>query len=56
MSGDFNIKQVLVPSKELDQFLDDGDKEEGLSKDLIKKICKKFELNTHDVLKYRDSM
>ncbi|BFG24060.1 hypothetical protein CerSpe_103340 [Prunus speciosa] len=47
---------VLQPSKELEELLHHGDEQDGLKKPAILDICKTFELNTNDVLKYRDSM
>ncbi|XP_034209425.1 uncharacterized protein LOC117622760 isoform X3 [Prunus dulcis] len=48
--------QVLQPSKELEELLHHGDEQDGLKKPAILDICKTFELNTNDVLKYRNSM
>lgn len=48
---------VLVPSGELKELIDSGDKtDDGLSKCAILNICTIYNLNTIDVLKYRDSM
>ncbi|KAL0009666.1 hypothetical protein SO802_004774 [Lithocarpus litseifolius] len=47
---------VLQPSKELEELLHCVDGHDGLSKCAISEICKIFDLNTNDVLKYRDSM
>ncbi|XP_034209424.1 uncharacterized protein LOC117622760 isoform X2 [Prunus dulcis] len=47
---------VLQPSKELEELLHHGDEQDGLKKPAILDICKTFELNTNDVLKYRNSM
>lgn len=47
---------VLQPSKELDGLLHREDGHDGLSKCAISDICKVFDLNAIDVLKYRDSM
>ncbi|KAM3699117.1 hypothetical protein ACJW31_05G001200 [Castanea mollissima] len=47
---------VLQPSKELEELLHRVDGHDGLSKCAISDICKIFDLNTNDVLKYRDSM
>ncbi|CAJ1950619.1 unnamed protein product [Sphenostylis stenocarpa] len=48
---------VLRSSKELDNLLhlEDGDEHEGLSKFTILKICKIYDLNTTDVIKYDKS-
>ncbi|GMY34903.1 Mit_KHE1 domain-containing protein [Fagus crenata] len=46
----------LQPSKELEELLHRVDEHDGLSKCTISDICKIFDLNTNDVLKYRDSM
>ncbi|KAA8541567.1 hypothetical protein F0562_022719 [Nyssa sinensis] len=47
---------VLQPSKELENLLQQGDAHDGLTKCIISDICKAFDLNTMDVLKYRNSM
>ncbi|XP_065617431.1 uncharacterized protein LOC112033546 [Quercus suber] len=47
---------VLQPSKELEELLHRVDGRGGLSKCAISDICKIFDLNSNDVLKYRDSM
>ncbi|BBG98723.1 hypothetical protein Prudu_008203 [Prunus dulcis] len=47
---------VLQPSKELEELLHHGDEQDGLKNPAILDICKTFELNTNDVLKYRNSM
>ena len=52
----FLCNQVLQPSKELEELLHRVDGHDGLSKCAISDICKIFDLNTNDVLKYRDSM
>ncbi|KAG2728490.1 hypothetical protein I3843_01G202700 [Carya illinoinensis] len=44
---------VLQPSKELEELVHRGDGHDGLSKCTISDICKVFDLNTNDVLKYR---
>ncbi|KAA8540195.1 hypothetical protein F0562_024242 [Nyssa sinensis] len=46
----------LQPSKELEILLHQGDAHDGLSKCVISDICKTFDLNRMDVLKYRNSM
>ncbi|KAF3451940.1 hypothetical protein FNV43_RR08036 [Rhamnella rubrinervis] len=46
---------VLKPSKELEELLHRGDEEDGLSKTAISDICRVFDLETNDVLKYRAS-
>ncbi|XP_041018526.1 uncharacterized protein C23H3.12c [Juglans microcarpa x Juglans regia] len=47
---------VLQPSKELEELVHRGDGHDGLSKCTISDICKVFDLNRNDVLKYRDFM
>uniref|UniRef100_A0A5B7BKY0 Uncharacterized protein n=1 Tax=Davidia involucrata TaxID=16924 RepID=A0A5B7BKY0_DAVIN len=47
---------VLQPSKELENLLQHGDAHDGVNKCIVSNICKTFDLNTMDVLKYRDSM
>ncbi|XP_062154791.1 uncharacterized protein LOC133862897 [Alnus glutinosa] len=47
---------VLQPSKVLEELLRRGDGHDGLSKCAISDICKVCDLNTNDVMKYRDSM
>lgn len=44
---------VLHPSKELDRLLQSGAVADGLSEDIISDICKAFDLNKLDVLKYQ---
>ncbi|GAB4841900.1 hypothetical protein Ancab_011856 [Ancistrocladus abbreviatus] len=46
---------VLQASKELEELLRHGEVDDGLSKCIILDICKNFELNAHDVLKYKKS-
>ncbi|KAL6137333.1 hypothetical protein ACLB2K_062625 [Fragaria x ananassa] len=45
---------VLQPSKELEELLHEGD--DDLNKQAILNICKAFDLNSNDVLKYRYTM
>lgn len=47
---------VLQPSKELEELIRRGHGDNGLSKCAISDICKTFDLNTNDVLKYRNSV
>ncbi|PSS18158.1 Protein of unknown function DUF2343 protein [Actinidia chinensis var. chinensis] len=47
---------VLTPSKDLEKLIQHGDAHGGLSKRTISDICETFDLNTMDVLKYRDSL
>ncbi|KAH7546984.1 uncharacterized protein C23H3.12c [Ziziphus jujuba] len=47
--------RVLQPSKELEELLHRGQEEDGLSKCGILDICKAFDLDRNDVLKYRAS-
>lgn len=47
------MKQVLLPSEELYQLLREAS-EEGLDEAMIVEICKTFDLNKIDVLKYRN--
>lgn len=47
---------VLQPSKELEELIQRGDIHGGLSKCLISTICKTYDLNKIDVLKYQDSI
>ncbi|KAF7843702.1 K+-H+ exchange-like protein [Senna tora] len=50
----FLLEYVLQPSKELEHLLHDEMDETGdLSQCAIKKICKIYDLNTNDVLKYK---
>lgn len=51
-----NSTWVLKPSKELEELIQRGVDCEGLSKSAITDICKTFDLNTYDVLKYRNTM
>ncbi|KAL6629150.1 hypothetical protein ACP70R_028915 [Stipagrostis hirtigluma subsp. patula] len=44
----------LQPSKKLDGFLKRGNLDEGLDCDTISSICKEYDLDKIDVLKYRD--
>ncbi|KAE9467956.1 hypothetical protein C3L33_00062, partial [Rhododendron williamsianum] len=48
--------KVLQPSKELEELIQRGDIHGGLSKCLISTICKTYDLNKIDVLKYQDSI
>ncbi|KAG5538049.1 hypothetical protein RHGRI_025215 [Rhododendron griersonianum] len=48
--------KVLQPSKELEELIQHGDIHGGLSKCLISTICKTYDLNKIDVLKYQDSI
>ncbi|XP_048419932.1 uncharacterized protein LOC125468333 [Pyrus x bretschneideri] len=52
----FNSPYVLQPSTELEELLCHGGEREGLKECAILDICKIYDLNTNDVLKYRDSM
>ncbi|KAL5583345.1 hypothetical protein UlMin_015787 [Ulmus minor] len=56
VKNSLNTPWVLRPSKELEELLRRGDDRDGLGKCAISDICKKYDLNTHAVLKYRDSM
>lgn len=47
---------VLRPSKELEELLYRGDTADGLTQCTISDICKIFNLNSVDVLKYRNSL
>jgi len=47
---------VLQPSKELEELIQHGNVDGGLSKCMISTICKTYDLNKIDVLKYQDSM
>ncbi|PSR96230.1 Protein of unknown function DUF2343 protein [Actinidia chinensis var. chinensis] len=47
---------VLQPSEELEKLVQHGDADHGLSKCILSDICKTFDLNTMDVVKYRDSV
>ncbi|KAI4355347.1 hypothetical protein L6164_004128 [Bauhinia variegata] len=47
---------VLLPSEELDHLVHHEDGHDGLSQCAISKICKKYELNINDVIKYKDSI
>ncbi|PRQ51772.1 hypothetical protein RchiOBHm_Chr2g0148141 [Rosa chinensis] len=51
-----NSPWVLQPSKELEELLHQGDEHDGLNKQAILKVCKAFDLNSNDVLKYRDTV
>ncbi|CAN6230338.1 unnamed protein product [Urochloa humidicola] len=44
----------LQPSKKLDEFLERRNSDEGLDCDAISRICKEYDLDKIDVLKYRD--
>lgn len=48
------IEQNLRPSKELDGFLKRRNLDDGLDYATISKICKEYDLDKIDVLKYRD--
>lgn len=47
---------VLQPSKELEEQISRGNVNDGLSKCSVSKICKSFNLNIIDVLKYENSL
>ncbi|KAF5733463.1 hypothetical protein HS088_TW17G01007 [Tripterygium wilfordii] len=47
---------LFLPSEELDELLRGGDESGVLSSNAIADICKTFDLNTNDVMKYRDSV
>ncbi|GFZ08169.1 hypothetical protein Acr_19g0011060 [Actinidia rufa] len=47
---------VLQPSEELEKLVQHGDADYGLSKCILSDICKTFDLNIMDVVKYRDSV
>ncbi|KDP40617.1 hypothetical protein JCGZ_24616 [Jatropha curcas] len=47
---------VLHPSKELEELLKYEDDNDGLKKCVISNICKTFNLNTNDVMKFRHMM
>ncbi|KAJ7963372.1 K+-H+ exchange-like protein [Quillaja saponaria] len=47
---------VLKPSKELDELAHYEDEHDGLSKCAISNICKIYELNSNDVIKYKNMM
>ncbi|KAK4760806.1 hypothetical protein SAY87_005699 [Trapa incisa] len=47
---------VMLPSEQLEGLIRQKDEEDGLSKSTISAICKTFNLNAIDVLKYRDLM
>jgi len=51
-----NEYQVLSPSKELEHLthVEDGAVKEGLSRHTVMKICKIYNLNTTDVIKYQE--
>ncbi|KAF2323686.1 hypothetical protein GH714_036602 [Hevea brasiliensis] len=49
-------KWVLQPSKELEELLHNGDENDGLSKCAISKICKTFNLNKIDIIKFKHTM
>jgi hypothetical protein len=44
----------LEPSKRLDGFLEKRNLDGGLDCDTISRICKEYDLDKIDVLKYRD--
>jgi hypothetical protein len=48
------VQQNLRPSKELDRFLKRRNLDDGLDCTTISSICKEFDLDKIDVLKYRD--
>lgn len=47
---------VLSPSKELENIVCQEDGNDGLSRDTIEEICKIYDLNTQDVIKYEKSI
>ncbi|XP_031386450.1 uncharacterized protein LOC116199971 isoform X3 [Punica granatum] len=47
---------VLQPSEQLEGLIQHDDGDDGLSKSTISTICKTFNLNAIDALKYRNSM
>ncbi|KAI4325714.1 hypothetical protein MLD38_031088 [Melastoma candidum] len=47
---------VLQPSEQLEELIRCGKAEDGLNESTITDICKMFELNTIDVIKYRDTI
>lgn len=47
---------VLSPSKELENIVRQEDGNDGLSRDTIEEICKIYDLNTQDVIKYEKSI
>lgn len=47
---------VLSPSKELENLVRQEDGNDGLSRDTIEEICKIYDLNTQDVIKYEKSI
>ncbi|XP_050383792.1 uncharacterized protein C23H3.12c [Argentina anserina] len=51
-----NSPWVLQPSKELEELLHQGSENDDLNKQAILKICKAFDLNSNDVLKYGVTM
>ncbi|GAB2222171.1 hypothetical protein Drorol1_Dr00013374 [Drosera rotundifolia] len=54
-NGTVGLPWVLQPSKALEELVNRGNADDGLSKCVISDICKTFGLNTHDVLKYKKS-
>ena len=46
--------QVFQPSKELEDLARHDVSHDGLSQCAISKICKMYDLNTRDVIKYKD--
>ncbi|PIA50477.1 hypothetical protein AQUCO_01300898v1 [Aquilegia coerulea] len=47
---------VLQPSEELDRFLDRLNEDDGLSKSVLSDICKAYQLDVNDVMKYKKLM
>lgn len=47
---------VLSPSEDLQKLIRSGESNDGLSEPTISDICKRFNLNTMDVIKYKHSL
>ncbi|CAN4100045.1 unnamed protein product [Withania somnifera] len=47
---------VLLPSEDLQKLIRSGEANDGLSKPTISDICRRFNLNTKDVTKYKHSL
>ncbi|KAK4365662.1 hypothetical protein RND71_013542 [Anisodus tanguticus] len=47
---------VLLPSEDLQKLIRSGEADDSLSESTISDICQRFNLNTMDVIKYRNSL
>ncbi|KAK6787370.1 hypothetical protein RDI58_015895 [Solanum bulbocastanum] len=51
-----SFSAVLLPSEDLQQLIQSGESNDGLSESTISDICQRFNLNTMDVIKYKHSL